>query len=358
MSDTEDQDSRTEEATEKKLNDTIAKGNLPISRDVGAVTLFLSFLFSAYFLFDNIGGRLIASLGLMLASVGEISFRNASDAKHYFNVISLEVARFVTPLLVMFVLAGLVASFVQGVPRFVVDRIVPNLSRISIVEGSKRMLRVQNAIEFVKALFKIAFVATALTFSLYVDHNALIDSMRIEPRLITGTAISLVVHLIAVLCIPLTVLVIGDVIWVRIKWRRDIRMSRQEIKDEFRQAEGDPIMKARLRSLAMDRSRKRMIASVPRATFVITNPTHYAIALRYVREEGGAPLVVAKGKNIIALKIREVAERHNVPVFEKKALARSMFDHVEIDRMIPSEFYKPVAQLIHFLNSSNAASQN
>jgi flagellar biosynthetic protein FlhB len=128
-------------------------------------------------------------------------------------------------------------------------------------------------------------------------------------------------------------------------------MSRQELKEEFKQSEGDPFVKARMRSLAQDRARRRMIASVPKASFVIANPTHYAIALRFVREEGGAPMVLAKGKDLVALKIREVAERHGVPVLERKELARAMYDFVEVDKMIPQEFYRPVAELIHYLDA-------
>jgi flagellar biosynthetic protein FlhB len=128
-------------------------------------------------------------------------------------------------------------------------------------------------------------------------------------------------------------------------------MTREEVKEEFRQSEGDPFMKARMRSLARDRARRRMIAAVQNATLVIANPTHYAIALRYLKEEGGAPLVVAKGKDLLALRIREMATRHEVPIFEKKELARAMYDLVEVDKMIPQEFYRPVAELIHFLQT-------
>lgn len=126
-------------------------------------------------------------------------------------------------------------------------------------------------------------------------------------------------------------------------------MTRQEVKEELKQIEGDPLMKSRMRSLALDRRRRSMIASVAKATLVVANPTHYAIALRYVREEGGAPRVLAKGKDIIALRIRQVAEEHDIPVMEDKALARSLYNSVEVDRMIPPEFYRAVAQLIHFL---------
>ena len=134
-------------------------------------------------------------------------------------------------------------------------------------------------------------------------------------------------------------------------------MSRQDVKDEMKQMQGDPMVKARLRSVALERSRKRMMSAVPTATLVIANPTHYAIALRYVRAEGGAPKVVAKGQDLIALKIREIAEENDIPVIEDKALARSMYDRVEVDMMIPPEFYRVVAELIYLLHSEGGDAQ-
>jgi flagellar biosynthesis protein FlhB len=144
-------------------------------------------------------------------------------------------------------------------------------------------------------------------------------------------------------------LVTVDLVWSRMNWRKELRMSRQEVKDEAKQIEGDPMVKARMRSLALDRRRRNMIAAVSRATMVVANPTHYAVALRYVREEGGAPHVLAKGKDYLALRIRAAAEENNIPVIEDKALARSMYDSVEVDRMIPPEFYRAIAELIHTL---------
>ena len=146
----------------------------------------------------------------------------------------------------------------------------------------------------------------------------------------------------------------ADLVWSRLHWKRDLRMSRQDVKDEQKQMLGDPLVKARLRSVALERSRKRMMSAVPTATLVVANPTHYAIALRYVREEGGAPKVVAKGQDLIALKIREIAEANDIPVIEDKALARSMYDRVEVDMMIPPEFYRAIAEIVHFLNTRGA----
>ena len=135
---------------------------------------------------------------------------------------------------------------------------------------------------------------------------------------------------------------------------RDHRMSRHEIKEEIRQMEGDRLLKGRLRSIRLDRSRRRMLAGVPKATMVIVNPTHYAVALRYVRSEGGVPMVVAKGQDLIALKIREIAEQNDIPLIEDKALARSLYDVVSVDSMIPPEFYRTIAEIIHLIQTKKS----
>ena len=131
-------------------------------------------------------------------------------------------------------------------------------------------------------------------------------------------------------------------------------MSKQELKEELRQAEGDRMVKARLRSLRLDRSRKRMLSAVPRATMVVVNPTHYAVAMRYVRAEGGAPMVIAKGADFIALKIRSIAEEHEIPVVEDRPLARSLYAAVDVDRPIPAEFYRAVAEIVHLIQQRKA----
>ena len=147
----------------------------------------------------------------------------------------------------------------------------------------------------------------------------------------------------------------ADLAWTRIHWRRDQRMSRHEVKEEVKQAEGDRMMKARLRSLRLDRSRRNMLKAVPKATMVVVNPTHYAVAMRYVRAEGGAPIVLAKGVDLIALKIREIAVENDIPIIEDKPLARSLYDAVAVDAVIPPEFYRAVAEIVHLIQSKRAA---
>jgi flagellar biosynthesis protein FlhB len=354
MSDDHDPESKTEEATEKKVQDTLEKGNRPMSRDAVSVAGFFSFLLCLNYVFPSVGPRMIEAMSMMLGSSAGIPLHNGADAASYMIAVLLELARFLAPLLALITFGGLAASFAQGAPRFVFDRIQPDLSRLSLRSGWRRIFGVAGLVELAKAVAKMTIVGGAAGFALVVDHGAITDAMRTEPGQLPKLASSVIIHLTSVVCIAASLLAFADVAWTRVKWRRDIRMSRQDHKDEVKQAEGDPVVKGRMRSLALHRSRKRMMAAVPNATLVIANPTHYAIALRYIREEGGAPLVVAKGKDLLALKIREIAERENIPVLEKKELARAMYDLVEVDRMIPQEFFRPIAELIHFLGQADA----
>jgi flagellar biosynthetic protein FlhB len=355
MSDSEDPESRTEDATEKKILDALEQGKTPVSRDVAVATLFLAFLLCMTFVFQTVGPRLAVAMELMLSNVGQFSLANGGDAFAQSRAVAEEVGRFLAPTLTIFMVAGLLAAAMQGAPRLVFKRIEPDFSRISPQQGLKRIFGLPGLIELLKAVAKIAAIGGAVVFSLTVDRALIIDAMRMEPARLPMLLSKLLIRLTSVVCIPVVLIALVDLAWTKFKWRQDMRMSRQELKEEHKQSEGDPFVKARLRSLALERSRRRMMAAVPRATLVIANPTHYAIALRYLRGEGGAPLVVAKGKDLIALKIREIAEANGVPVLERPELARAMYDHVEVDRMIPPDFYRPVAELIHFLQNTRGS---
>jgi flagellar biosynthetic protein FlhB len=213
------------------------------------------------------------------------------------------------------------------------------------------MFGTQALIEFAKSLAKFLAIGGICFALLEQQRRAVMDAMISDPALLPSLVLSMTVRLVSAVCVATIALVALDVFRARFQWRSDLRMTRQELKDELRQSDGDPLVKSRLRSLARDRARRRMIAQVPKATVVIANPTHYAIALKYDRKAGGAPLVLAKGTDLIALKIREVAARHSVPVVENRELARAMYDHVEVDKWIPPEFYKAVAKILFYLYS-------
>ncbi len=358
MSDTEeDAESKTEEPSEKKILDTLEKGHNPVSRDSIALSGFIAFLLCVCFLLDGVAERLFGVMAMMLGNAASLSLRNGADAFEYLAFVLKEMACFLAPLLSVFMIGGLAAAFAQNAPAVVFDRVMPDLSRINPAKGLGRIFGVAGLAELLKSTLKISIIFGALALSTASDSASLRDLMRTEPALAPGIAITLVIHLTSAVCITGAVLAIGDLAWVRFKWRKDIRMSRQELKDEHKQSEGDPLVKGRMRSLALTRARKRMMAAVPKATLIIANPTHYAIALRYQREDGGAPLVVAKGQDLLALKIREIGEERAIPVLEKKELVRAMYNHVEVNKMIPAEFFRPVAEIIHFLNSHGSRSR-
>lgn len=349
MAETQDKESKTEEATEKKLRDAIEKGNVPFSREAAAFASLGGILaITGLFLAGNIV-HLRLTLERFIDNPGGWSLENGSDVILLFHAVGLDVARLLVPIILILAATGIASSVLQNPPQLVFDRIQPKLLRVSIVSGWRRLFSVQSQVEFLKAAFKFAVVGLVGLIILRAAQGDVIKAMFMEPGSIPELVRVLAMKLLGALLIATIVLATVDLVWSRVHWQRELRMTRQEVKDELKQTHGDPILKARMRSLARDRSRRRMMAAVPRATVVIANPIHYAVALRYVREESGAPLVLAKGQDLIALKIRQIAEEHGVPVVEDKLLARSLYDSVEVDKMIPPEFYKAVAEIILFL---------
>ncbi|WOS63348.1 flagellar biosynthesis protein FlhB [Sinorhizobium fredii] len=347
MSEDQDKDSKTEAPSEKKLSDAADKGNVPFSREVTAFASTLAvYIFIVFFLSDG-----AASTAEALKDVFEQPdawrLDTATDAVGLISHVVLKSAELVLPIFLLLIIFGVGSSIFQNLPRPVLDRIMPKMNRISPIAGFKRIFGVPGLVEFAKSLFKIIVVSIIVVLVLWNDYFATLDLMFSDPVTIFATMTSDLKQIVTVVLLATAVLAIVDLFWTRHHWYSELRMTKQEVKEELKQSQGDPIVKSRLRSMQRDRARKRMIASVPRATLVIANPTHYAVALRYVREESDAPVVVAMGQDLVALKIREIAEKNGIPVFEDPPLARSMFAQVSVDSVIPPVFYKAVAELIH-----------
>lgn len=354
MAEEPDKDSKTEEPTEKKIRDAFERGFVPVSREVATLASLLGMLvISSFFLVGGVA-HINLSLRRLLDNPGGWSLQNSADAIGLFHSIAMDALRLLLPVVVILAVAGILASLLQNAPRLVLERIRPQLSRLSIAKGWKRVFGAQGWVEFFKSLFKLGAIAFLGFLLLRSARHDVTNAMIMEPSALPALILTLGTKLLSTVAVAAIVLVAADIVWSRLFWHGELKMTRQEVKDELKQVDGDPIVKARLRSLARDRQRKRMIAAVPRATLVIANPTHYAVALRYVREEGGAPLVVAKGQDLIALRIREVATEHGIPVIENKTLAQALYKAVEVDKMIPSEFYKAVAEIVFFLLARQA----
>lgn len=355
MAETPDKESKTEEATEKKIRDSLDQGRVPHSREATTLASMLAILGAVYFLVADNVVRLRFSLESFIDHPGDFLIANGADASAILFAVSMEAAKVVGPFVLVMAVAGIAASFLQNQPRLVLERIEPKLERISISKGFTRIFGVQGQVEFLKSLFKLATVAFAGYIALGSSYRDIFNALFMEPSALPSLVQNLSVRFLSAVVVATTFLVAADLAWSHFSWRRELMMTRQEVKDELKQVEGDPLVKMRLRSLQRDRSRRRMIAAVPKATLVVANPTHYSVALRYVREEGGAPLVVAKGKDLIALKIRFIAEQNGIPIYEDRSLARSLYASVEVDKMIPPEFYKAVAGIILFLQQRGQA---
>jgi flagellar biosynthetic protein FlhB len=222
------------------------------------------------------------------------------------------------------------------------------LSKVSPVAGAKRIFGKQAAANFGKGLFKVAALGAVMTAVLWPERHRLESMVRFDPAAVLGATTGLTLHLLGAVVAMLAVVAIADFFFQYRQWFERQKMSLQEMKEEFKQSEGDPHVKGRIRQLRQARMKKRMMAAVPKASVIITNPTHYAIALQYDRGMN-APLCLAKGIDNIALKIREVAAAHNIPVVENPPLARALHATVEIDQEVPPEHYKAVAEVIGYV---------
>lgn len=351
MAEASDQESKTEQPTEKKIRDALEQGKIPVSREASTFASMAALMVIQSFLIGQGVQQLVPTLKGFLDDPDGIRLSTAADAQNLLSVVGLQAMRFMLPLVTVLITFGLAASLLQNAPRLVLDRIQPNFSRISPAQGWSRLFGAQGLVEFGKAVFKLVSVSLVVGFMLRASEARAFEAMYTDPAALPEMILSIAMRIVSAICITTILLVALDLAWSRFHWRRELRMTRQELKDEHKQAEGDPLVKARLRSLARDRSRRRMIASASKASLVIANPTHYAVALRYRRDENPAPLVLAKGADAIALKIREVAEQNNIPVIENRALARALYEAVQVDQVIPGEFFRPVAEIIYFLQS-------
>jgi flagellar biosynthetic protein FlhB len=347
LSDDQDKDSKTEDPTGKKIQDAVTKGNVAISPEVAIFASTLAFyMFLVFFLPKN-STHLAEVLKSLLEHPEQWRVETSSDLVSLCGYLLMQSALFMLPAAILFMSLGMLASVGQHMPSFVLERIRPQWNRISPMSGFKRIFSVNGLVHFGKSLIKVVAAGIIMYVVLQNEYFKLLDSMYSDPQTVFPILVRIIKKMVIVVLACAFLVAAGDIFWTRHQWFSNLKMTKQEIKDEMKQSQGDPFVKARQRSIARDRSRRRMINNVPRATLIITNPTHFAVALRYVAQESEAPVVVAKGQDLIALKIREIAQEHGIPIFEDPPLARSMFAQVSVDSVIPSVFYKAVAELIH-----------
>jgi flagellar biosynthetic protein FlhB len=259
------------------------------------------------------------------------------------------VALILAPFMGVMILASLAGHVLQSTPAIVVDKIKPDFSKLSIPAGLARMFGPEGWVNLLKGLLKIDIVGMAIWTQLWPERGALEAVLSQSPGGVVGDMNHLLFKVLFAALSALLVIAGLDYFLQRMRFMQRNRMSKQEIKEEYRQNEGDPVIKAKVRQIRQERSKKRMMAAVPTATVVIMNPTHFAVALKYEAGKTQAPICVAKGQDALALRIRAVAEEHDVPVIENPPLARALYASVEIDEAVPPEHYKAVAQVIGYV---------
>jgi flagellar biosynthesis protein FlhB len=347
MADERDNNDHTEDPTPKRLDEAVKRGDVARSPEVN--TWFT--IAGATLMLMVFATPMAQSLENSFRSILANSYQIAADGPglaYFAKRLAVNVlAALGIPLLIL-TLAAFAGSAIQHRIVFSAEPLMPRLSKISPAAGLARLLSKQALANFTKGLAKLAIIGGVITSLLWPQRDRLGDLIGVEPEAILPFARALTMKMLGSVVAILAVVAVADYLFQYRQWYDRQKMSLREMKDEFRQTEGDPAIKGKLRQLRMSRARKRMMAAVPKASLVITNPTHFAIALRYERGMN-APICLAKGVDLIARKIREVAEAHGIPVIENPPLARALHGTVEIDQEIPPEHYRAVAEIIGYL---------
>jgi flagellar biosynthetic protein FlhB len=343
----EEDSEKTEDPTQKRLDEAHERGDVVKSQEVstwfvlaGGTLVLLGFS-------SSMSSGLTTTFRGMMAN----SHRIPMDGRGLMRLLEKLGIEMIAALAIPFLLlalAALAGNMLQHRLVWSTDPITPKFSKVSPAAGFKRVFSKIALANFVKGLIKLVLMGVVMTAILWPKRQQLESFITLDPVAILLVCKSLSLEILGTVVAILAVIAAVDYLFQYRQWHQRLKMSVRELKEEFKQSEGDPTIKAKIRQLRQERSRKRMMAAVPTASVVITNPTHYAVALRYERGMS-APECVAKGVDLIALKIREVAAEHDIPVIENPPLARALHATVEVDQEIPPEHYKAVAEVIGYV---------
>jgi flagellar biosynthetic protein FlhB len=346
--DAQDESQRTEEPTQRRLDEALKKGQIPFSREVPSFFLLATFTLLVAWLLPKLSRETMALLSAYIEHPDQIPMDTGGLGLALLSTLKGAFLILLIPLFATLA-AALIAGFMQNHFIFTFEPLMPDLGRISPARGLSRLFSLRSVIELLKGIIKLTIIGgiAAYTVLPHLAHiKQLPDSSMIATMAFTWETVK---EMLIAVCIIMFFIAIGDYLYQRFEYIKGLRMSKQEIRDEFKQQEGDPAVKQRIRQIRMERARKRMMAAVPAADVVITNPTHFAVALQYDNKTMRAPKVVAKGADNIALNIRRIAEENDIPIVENPPLAQALYATADLDREIPVEHYKAVAEVIGYV---------
>ena len=343
----DDSGDKTEDPTQKRLDDAHGRGDVAKSQEVNTwfviagATLVLS-TFSG-----SIGGGILMPLRNLVANAGMLRTDGAALLQ-LGNTLGIAILAAIGVPLLMLMIAAIAGNMIQHRLVWSSESLSPKFSKVSPGAGFKRVFGKQAIANFLKGIFKLVALGAVMMAVLWPEWHRLESFLAFDPSAILGVTTTLTLQLMGAVVAMLAAVAIADFFFQYRQWFERQKMSLQEIKDEFKQSEGDPHIKGKIRQLRQQRMKKRMMAAVPKASVIITNPTHYSIALSYERGMS-APICVAKGVDNIAFKIREIAKEHDIPIIENVPLARALYATVDIDDEIPVEHYHAVAEIIGYV---------
>jgi flagellar biosynthetic protein FlhB len=348
MSDDQDDSQKTEEPTPHKLSEAREKGNVISSQEVSSFAILLGAALTTAFLGPFMAERLANASGGLLANVHAITF-DAENVSAVLLDVLFQVSIGMAPIALLLMVLGAGAKLAVSGFLFSGESMKPSLEKLSPIKGLKRMFSLKSLVEFAKGLLKLAIVGTIVYLLSIPEVDRVEILMQMDIAATVEETRTVLLRMFSGVVAVMAVIAGLDYLYQRHEYMKQMRMSKQEIKDEHKQSEGDPMIKGRLRQIRAERARTRMMAAVPTADVVVTNPTHFAVALKYDIDSMGAPRVVAKGVDEVAFRIREVANDNDVPIVENPPLARALFSTAEIDEEVPPEQYKAVAEVISYV---------
>lgn len=356
MAEEPDLEDKTEDPSQKRLDDAFEKGNVVKSQEVntwfiiaGATLVLMTFS-------GGMGKELTATMRGLIANSAIITMDGPSLPRLFEKVGVELLAALAVPFLIL-MLAALAGNIVQH--RFIwsSEALAPKFSKISPLAGMKRLFSKQSLANFVKGLVKLGIIGTVMVVLLWPDRDRMEGLVTMDPAALLPFTSALSLKVLGAVVALLAIVAAADFLFQYRTWYGKLKMSLQELKEEYKQTQGDPFIKGKLKQIRQMRMKQRMSAAVPKASVIITNPTHYAVALQYERGMD-APVCVAKGVDAMALQIRKIATEHNVPIVENVPLARALHASVEVDETIPPEHYKAVAEVIGYVMKLRRAIRN
>jgi len=339
---------KTEPASPKKKEDARKKGQVAKSKEISSIAVLAS---GTIYMFFN-AGQLTDKLGENIRQTFINIPQMISGDVGYAAYMSQTIQNFLSmilPIMILLVVVALAANFIQTGFVMSVEPLTPDLSKIDPVKGLGKIVSKRSMAELLKSIFKIIIVGWAAFSTLKDNYSLLMPLMYQENIQILSMLGRISLKVVTRCCYVIFILAVLDYLFQKWEFEQELKMTKQEIKDEYKQTEGDPLIKSRIRSIQREMARKRMMKEVPKADVVITNPTHYAIALSYkAGEKMTAPKIVAKGADNIALKIKELAMKHGIPMVENKPLAQNLYK-LDLGQEVPPKFYQAVAEILAYV---------